>query len=63
MKRAKPPPIDNNPTPSYLSRKPGWFKHFASIPPEKCRIPERRKLKSGRGSVLQTPAFCSGALL
>jgi hypothetical protein len=58
------PPIDNNPTPSYLSVNLGWLHfapRFASILPEKSRIPERRKLKSGRGGVVQSGQSNAGA--
>jgi len=40
-------PIDNNPPPSYLSNVSAGSAlqaRFASNLPEKCRIPERRKL-------------------
>ncbi|MBZ5520939.1 MAG: NADH-quinone oxidoreductase subunit L [Acidobacteriia bacterium] len=52
------PPIDNKPTPSYLSVNLGWLKLcrlFAFNSPEKCRIPERRKLKSGRDGMVKAP--------
>jgi hypothetical protein len=52
------PPIDNIPTPSYLSvnlDRPRFAPvRFASILPEMSRIPERRNLKSGRCGVVQS---------
>jgi hypothetical protein len=51
-----PPPIDNNPTPSYLSDNLGWLSFagaFSSNLPEKCRISGVPEVKSGRDGVLE----------
>jgi len=50
------PPIDNNPTPSYVSANLGWCSFagaFASFLPEKCRISGAPEAKSGRRGVLK----------